>query len=202
MVVRESGEETGKDHIHALLVCDDSKKLQTIRMDLRRKFPQLSGNTASYSLSLVRDLEKYERYLCKGASEDEDPVFASCLGIRYSPDWKSENHSNYWRLNFQCQKDKAAEKKRKLSFTDFLEEEAKKRKIVWSDAEKLRDLYVELSFTERRGVLNKNQIDSTVNSLIGRLCPDDRAVQFVRDRIFGEFCGLEAAGLQPVTPFL
>lgn len=202
VVVREAGDETGKDHIHALLVCDENCKLQSVRMDLRRKFPALTGNKAAYSLSEVKDLEKYERYLCKGASADEQPRIVSTEGLRYDDMWKSDMHEAYWRLNFQHQQDISESKKQKLSFTDFLEVEAKKRKILWSDPEKLRDLYIELSFSERRGVLNKNQIDSVVNQLIGRLCPDDRAVQFVRNRIFGEFVGLESAGLQRAEPFL
>lgn len=185
-----------------LLVCDEDKKLNSIRNDLKRKFPSLKGNNAHYSLTTVRDLDKIERYLCKGESAAAAPVFVSTLGIRYNDQWKSECHSNYWRLNFHHQKDKAAGEKRKLCFVDFCEEEAKKRKILWSDAEKLRDLYVELSIGESRRSLNKNQCDSAVNVLIGRLCPDDRYIQFIRNRIFGEFVGLETAGLQPATPFL
>lgn len=200
--VKEKGEETGKEHIHALLVCDEDKKIKMIRQALRRQFPGVTGNTAGYSLSVVRNLEKMEDYLCKGESAAAAPEFVSTLGIRYNNEWKSEHHSNYWRLNFHYQKDKAAGEKRKLCFVDFCEEEAKKRKILWSDAEKLRDLYVELSIGESRRSLNKNQCDSAVNVLIGRLCPDDRYIQFIRNRIFGEFVGLETAGLQVATPFI
>lgn len=199
--VREHGEETGKDHIHAIIQVED-KKLQAVRMELRRKFPCLTGNKAAYSLSEVRDMEKMERYLCKGASAEEEPVFVSRCGIRYSDEWKSERHSEYWRLNFQYRQDKSAGKKRKLSFVDFVEEEAKKRKIVWSDVESLKSLYIELAFGERRGSINRTQIESCVNALIGRLCPDGRACEFVKERIFGTWVGLEAAGFKEAEPFL
>lgn len=203
LVVRESGDETGKDHLHAVLVMDEKKNLQSMRMQLRRKFPCLVGNKALYSLAAVRDVEKYDRYMCKGASEEEMPVILGSLGLKYSLEYIEECHSNYWRLNFQHQKDKKAAGKNKLSFTDFLEEEAKKRKILWTDVEKLRELYIELSIGEnRRGQLNKNQCESIINVLIGRLCPDDRYIEFLKNKLFGEFFGLETAGLQQAEPFL
>lgn len=202
LIVRECGEETGKEHIHAVLCMGDDKKVQSMRMQFRREFPSVVGNKAAYSLGAVKDLEKYERYMCKGASEDEMPEIVGSLGLKYSLEYIEECHTNYWRLNFQNQKDKAGSKKQKLSFTDFLEQEAKKRSIVWSDVEKLRELYLELAVGERKSVVNKNQLEGCVNALIGRLCPDDRYIEFLKNKLFGQYFGLEAAGLQEAQPFL
>lgn len=178
VLVQEGG--TDNPHVHALL--ESTMAVRMLRQDLRRKLPFLVGN-GDYSLTLARDAEKYERYICKGESESELPVVVSRMGVAYTEAWVKERHSEYWQL----QKDYKARHKRKglhsSTIVEKVEEICKNKNIRWDKEFDIGAEYLRLVSEGKKGV-NIHQLRSTVKGVQLQLCPDDAAIQRLLEEAF------------------
>lgn len=160
-------------HWHWLLQTD--KELHPVRCSFNRAVPELKGN-GKYSLTVVRDLPKYELYLCKGDSEGQMPEIAWRNSIFYTEQKIEELHEQYWVTN-------RALKKRKLgSMIDWVIDEAKRQNVVWSNREKLAEIYIR-ELGARGKPINLYSIRSNLNSVQVALCPDDTVLKALVEKV-------------------
>jgi len=170
VVVAEGGDSN--PHVHALLECD--LDIRMLRQNLRRKLQFLRGN-GDYSLTSVRDGEKYERYICKGESDSCLPSIVSRMGVRFTEDWVKERHGAYWQL----QADYKSRHKRKglhsSTIVEKVEEICKNKAIRWDKEFEIGAEYLRLVSEGKKGV-NIHQLRATVKGVQLQLCPDDAAI--------------------------
>jgi len=150
-------------HVHILLF--SAKSLAALRKDIQRKFGYL-GN-GGYSITVVRDLPKYEQYMCKGEASGKLPVLFSSEGINYTQEWISEKHEAYYEVS------RAA--KRKLTALEETEQKLRAEQVDWSDRFKICKIYIK-ELTARKRHISNYAVKSAVNLLQCSLCPDDQAV--------------------------
>lgn len=171
--VREvSGEN---EHWHWLLEdSNQSRTIQQLRMDLKRKVSVLSGNGA-YSLTVCRDVEKYERYLCKGESEGAGPEVAWAFSLKYSDARIGELHEEYWQAN------RALKRRRVGGMIDWVIDECKRQNVEWSNRRRISEIYIrELGACSKP--INLFSIRSNVNAVQFALCPNDECLTSLVDR--------------------
>lgn len=162
--------EGQNSHVHAILF--DTRRIEAIRQDFRRKLPQFAGNSA-YSLTLVTDIDKYERYIAKG-TRDDGPDVVSTYGVLYdSPEFWADRHLRYWDENENIERARRAR-----SVGSVLDEAlaiARHNSIIWSREEELAKIILRI-MRERNKAVNTFQVRSQVNLLMMHLCPDDQAL--------------------------
>lgn len=166
MVVKELHDSN--PHMHVVL--HSKKKIQPLRMSFRRKFPELSGN-GGYSITAVRDLDKYMRYMCKGPDEDSLPDVVGAQGVAYSADAIHEWHVRYWDTNAQLGRRAAA-----LPVAACVLQQAKDAGLAWSNREALAELYIR-ELVARDKTINLYAVKGAVSLLQCKLCPDDTAIK-------------------------
>lgn len=166
MVVRELHDSN--PHFHVVL--RSKKKIQPLRMAFRRKFPELSGN-GGYSITAVRDLDKYHRYMCKGADRDTMPDVVGSNGIGYGAEQIEEYHARYWATNEERQRSLAA-----LPVAENVLCTAREEGVSWSNREKLAELYIR-ELVRRDKAINLHAVKAAVSLLQCKLCPDDSAIK-------------------------
>lgn len=164
--VREA--EPSNVHYHFLLEGFKEKKdVQAFRVALTRKCPMLKGN-GGYSITIVKDLDKYERYITKGASDGEAPQIVWRQSLIYNDAKISELHDAYWAENQKMKKRAAG------SMVDFVVDEAKRQCICWSDRHALNMIYIE-EMEARSKPLNTFAGKAVINMVQIKLCPTDEA---------------------------
>lgn len=167
LVVKEL--EGSNPHYHVVLHSD--RKLSAIRTALKRAIPQLSGN-GSYSVSGVRDLEKYQRYMAKGESQHVMPVVVCAHGMEYtSAAWLEEQHDAYWAENQALNS-----RKRKAPVTEVVLQRCKEKAIGWSNREAIAVEYIK-ELADRGKGINIFATKSQVNLIQVQLCPGDEAIE-------------------------
>lgn len=171
--VREAAQSN--EHWHWLLEDSRKRKLQALRVSLTREVPELCGNGA-YSLSECRDLDKYERYLCKGESEGAGPEVAWSYGLKYTGEYLEELHSRYWQENANLRK------RRTTRVIDYVTDECKRRNLNWKDRSDIADVYIR-ELVARDKPINTFAVKSAVNLVQVKLCPTDEAIKQL-----AEFC--------------
>lgn len=164
-VVRESHDNN--PHFHAVL--HSERKINAVRMALRRKFPETHGN-GSYSLTLVRDLEKYMRYMCKGASVNEAPDVVGRNGIGYTDTAVAGWHEQYWATNAELQEARA-----EMTVMEACIAACKDASVDWRNREKIAELYIR-ELVRRRKPINLFSVRSSVNFIQVEICEDDSAI--------------------------
>lgn len=171
--VRETVEGEGNEHWHWILVTD--KRISQVRTSFNRAVPECKGN-ASYSLSLVKDVEKYKRYMAKGDHEGVLPEIAWSHGL----DWTSEEferlHEAYWEENRKLKKRKTG------SVTDHVVDLCKAQNVRWDDRLKIGDLYIR-ELVERHKSINLFSAKSAINLIQILLCPNDDAFNEMSSRL-------------------
>lgn len=156
-------------HYHAVL--HSTRDLQAVRMAFRRMFPELRGNQA-YSISVVKDLNKYQRYLCKGVSRDLAPEVVGAYGINYgSLEWQDEQHAAYWDNN-----DDLLRSRSRLSVVDAVVEACRADAISWNDREKIGEIYIR-ELVSRSKAINIFSVRASLNLVQVQLCPTDDAIK-------------------------
>lgn len=167
LVVKEMAEEN--PHYHAIL--HSTKKHTAVRQALKRAMPNLNGN-GSYSCVPVRDLEKYERYMMKGDSEEKMPDVVKAYGLEYANDeWQKDKHDSYWEEN------RRIGRKRKMeSVDDVVLQICTEENISWSNREKLAEVYIR-ELSSRDKPINLFSLRAKLNLLQIKLCPDDSALK-------------------------
>lgn len=166
LVVKEL--EGSNPHFHAVL--HSVRKLAAVRQAIKRAMPELNGN-GSYSVTAVRDLAKYERYMMKGESDGVMPQVVAAHGMTYTAaEWQKDTHDAYWTENMEIQ----ASRKRK-HINDVVLSECKEKKYSWDDRAKIAEVYIR-ELVARDKPINIFSLKSNVNLLQVKLCPDDRAI--------------------------
>jgi len=166
LVVKEL--EGTNPHYHAVI--HTKRKLQAFRMAFRRQFPELRGNGA-YSISDVRDLAKYERYMMKGDSDSVLPTVVASNGVQYTTDWIMETHAAYWEQNADMVQRRTAE----MKVPEAVLQACKDAAVQWGNREKICELYIR-ELVRRDKPINIFALKSSVNLIQVKLCPDDRAI--------------------------
>lgn len=156
------------EHWHWLLTTDKFKNLQSFRVNLTRAVAELKGNGA-YSATAVEDLEKYQRYMCKGNSDGESPEIVWRNSIEYTDDWVSARHADYWKENARLKKRKVG------SIMDSVIDDCKRDGVDWKDRSRIAERYVR-EVSKRSKPLNTFAAKSAVNGIQLALCPDDSAI--------------------------
>lgn len=171
--VREisSGEN---EHWHWLIEAD-VRNVQAFRVALTRAVESLKGNGA-YSASVVKDLEKYERYMAKGEAHGVLPEIAWRNSLKYDDDKVAELHEEYWSEHAKLKKRKAG------SMIDHVVDEAKRQNVEWKNREKLGALYVE-EVVRRARPLNIFAARAAVNTIQCLLCGNEEAVEMFKVQI-------------------
>lgn len=167
--VREvSGEN---EHWHWLLDApEEGKKIQNYRVSLSRAIPDLKGNGA-YSLTEVKDRDKYIRYCCKGASSSVGPEVVWAHGMLFSADrWWVAFHEAYWRENSNLRAARAMPAARAVIL------KLKNNSVRWQDREAIGREYIK-ELVARDKPINLFAVKSVVNLLQIQLCPDDQALE-------------------------
>lgn len=162
-------EPEGNPHMHAVL--HSTRNAQAVRMALRRALPYLSGN-GSYSVAEVRDLAKYERYMCKGEAHGCMPEITGAYGIQYSDaEWQAATHEEYWAVNQELQ-----EQRKKMNVAEATLAACKDARIAWSNRERIAEMYIR-ELVAREKSINLFSVKSAVNLIQVQLCPDDQAIK-------------------------
>lgn len=174
--VLEGGEDN--PHIHAVL--HSGKKIATLRQSFNRAFPDCTGNGA-YSLTGVVDLDKYHRYMCKGDGPDacEGPQVVGAYGVQYTDEWLCQQHEAYWDENRAIAE---AKKAKALPLLDEVAALCRDANVRWDHDQQIAALLIREQV--RRGkALNTFALRSQVNLLKVMLCPDDRAVDHLAEKV-------------------
>lgn len=162
--VREGDPEN--PHIHAI-VCT-SMLIRSFRNKFLRAFPNLSGN-GSYSITAVKDEDKYNRYMCKGAGEGSPPRIVSKNGLLYTEDWAEEQHRRYYE-----EAPKLSRGKKRL--IDVVYDTCKEAAIDWHDRQAIARVYIKECMSRNQSI-NTFQAKGAVNLVQCKLCPTDAAIE-------------------------
>lgn len=167
LVVKEL--EDSNPHFHVVL--HTRRKPQAVRMAFRRQFPESRGN-GSYSISSVRDVEKYHRYMMKGDSSSVLPHVVAANGIQYqNAEWQQDQHDQYWQINQELRE---ADDKRPVA--DVVLDACRTANIDWSNREKIAEVYIR-ELVVRDKPINLHSVRAGVSLLQVKLCPDDSAIK-------------------------
>jgi len=159
------------EHWHWLL--ETEKKIQAVRTSLNRAIPDLKGN-GKYSLTEVKELDKYEKYLCKGESEGTGCEVAWRNSLLYDETKVEALHAAYWEAN------KKMKKRTHGSMIDFVVDAAKEAEVQYGQREKLSKIYIR-ELGKRGKPINLFSIRSNLNSIQLALCPDDTILDQLAD---------------------
>lgn len=173
LVVKEL--EGSNPHFHAVL--HSVRKLSAVRQALKRAMPQLNGN-GSYSVTAVRDLTKYQRYMMKGETREKLPHVVAAHGVLYTDSaWQSEMHDAYWDENDSIQR------KRKFEhIDDVVLDRCKELSYSWQNRQGIAEQYIR-ELVSRNKPINIFSLKSHVNLLQIKLCPDDRAIEDLAQQV-------------------
>lgn len=160
------------EHWHFYL--ETSMKAPAFRVALVRACPDLKGN-AGYSLSVIKDVDKYLRYMAKGESDGSGCAYAWRNGLMWTDEKLEELHAGYWTEN-------RALKKRKVgSVLDAVVDKCKADAVRWDDREGISEVYIR-EVVSRDKPINLYSIRSGVNLVQVKLCPDDKAIKVLAER--------------------
>lgn len=166
LVVKEL--EDSNPHFHAVL---HSKRVITaVRTSFRKTVLDGRAGNGAYSITPVKDLDKYQRYMCKGESRDVEPHVVSSNGIEYSAEAVSEWHAAYWATNAQIVAARAS-----MNVQEAVLQACKDANVEWRSREKIAELYIK-ELVARNKVINTFTVRANVNLLQVKLCPDDTAI--------------------------
>lgn len=161
--------EDSNPHFHAVL--HSTRKLPAVRQAIKRAYPSANGNGA-YSVTMVRDLSKYQRYMMKGPSSEQMPHVVAANGINYaSGSWQEEQHDAYW-----VEADEIKRKRSKANIVDSVTSYCKEQKYSWTNREAIAQAYLR-ELVARNKPINKFAAKSAVNLIQVYLCPDDTAIE-------------------------
>lgn len=168
--VREVADQN--EHWHWFLESDI--KEASFRVLLKRAVPDLKGNGA-YSVSAVKDVQKYERYMAKGETESVGPEVVWRHGLLHTVDRIDELHEEYWTENSRLKK------RKKGSVMDEVLDLCRRQEVKWDDRKKIFEIYLR-ELVARNKPINMYAVKSSVNTIQIQLCPTDEAIQFFVDQ--------------------
>ena len=161
--------EGSNPHYHVVL--HTARKLPAVRTALKRAMPALKGN-GSYSVSQVRDLSKYQRYMMKGESREVQPHVAAAHGMEYgSAQWQEEMHDAYWDEAEQLNR-----KRKREPVIDSVYQQCTAAGLSWDQRDKIARIYIK-ELISRDKPINTFALKSQINLIQCKLCPDDSALE-------------------------
>lgn len=163
------------EHWHFLIETDAHVNIQAFRVALTKAVPELKGN-GSYSVSEVKDIDKYVRYMCKGESEGCGAEVVWRHSLLYTEEKCDQLHVEYWEENRRMKKRKVG------SMIDAVVDECKRSSIGWREREKISFLYVK-EVMSRAKPFNAFAAKSAVNTIQMLLCPDDSAMRMFAEAV-------------------
>lgn len=169
LAVREGGDDN--PHIHIVLAWD--KTTRGLRKNFLNNFPNCNGN-GSYSLTEVKDEDKYNRYLCKGSGEGSLPKIVSRNGLLYSDDWIETMHARYYA--------EAPKPKNKRRLVDVVFDTCKEAAIDWHDRQAIARVYIK-ECMERKAIISTYTAKGVVNLVQCLLDPGCSAIDQLVDGI-------------------
>jgi len=161
------------EHWHWYLEAD-VHNVQAFRVSLTRAVPALRGN-ASYSATVVQDVDKYVRYMCKGDAEGAGVEVVWRNSILYDEAKIEELHDEYWTENRRLKKRKAG------SMIDWVVDECKRLEIDWNARSRIAEIYIR-ELSARGKPINLFSIRANINTVQVALCPSDAAIQQLCER--------------------
>lgn len=166
-MVREK--EGDNPHFHAVL--HTTKKISAVRQAIKRAYPSANGN-GGYSVALVRDLAKYERYMCKGESDSEMPQVVAGYGMDYgSVPWREAQHDAYWEENAELSR-----KRKRAPIVDAVFNKCRDSQIPWNNRERIAMVYLR-EVADRDKPINTFAAKAAINLIQVKLCPDDSMLE-------------------------
>lgn len=123
-----------------------------------------------YSFTLVEDIAKYHRYLCKGESEGAGPHVVAAYGVQYTDTWVLEQHEAYWEQNAAIQL-----RRQHQPVLEAALSMCKEQGIQWHNDHAIARCLLQL-LSSRGKPINLYQVRSQTNLLMVLLCPDDSAL--------------------------
>lgn len=169
--VREVADQN--EHWHFYLETDI--KPSSFRVVLKRAVPELAGNGA-YSVSDVKDVDKYIRYMAKGEQEGLLPEVVWKHGLLWGDEKVEELHEEYWTTN------KSLKKRRAVGVMDWVVDECKRRDVKWDDRRTIGEIYLK-ELAERSKPINLFAVKSNINLVQVKLCPDDTAINQLAEQL-------------------
>lgn len=167
LVVKEM--EGSNPHFHAVL--HSVRKPSAVRAALKRAMPELNGN-GSYSVTLVRDLSKYQRYMLKGESSEVMPHVVAAHGMAYTDaSWQEEHHDAYWAEN-----DELMRRRKKGPVFESVLIQCRTDRVSWDNRSRIAEIYIR-HLVEADKAINLFSLKSYVNLIQVKLCPDDKALE-------------------------
>jgi len=155
------------EHYHWYLKC--TKKVEAFRIALIRAVPELKGN-AGYSISVVKDEDKYLRYMAKGEADGTGCSYAWRHGLDWTDEKLEELHQAYWAENRRMRKRKVG------TVTDYVLDYCKQEKLKWDDRRTITAEYIR-ELVRRDKPVNLFSLKSNVNLIQCKLCPDEDAIE-------------------------
>lgn len=163
-------EQAAEDHCH--IYARGALKLKGLQAAFKRFFPEHGGNGGHSIKECDNQVYDYQKYICKGASEDEPPIIISRQGLLFTDEYIAELHAAYWVSNVEI---KATAKKRDHlrlngSIVEQVEREAKKLKLSGAcyDREAVAAIYVKL-YVDARKPVNVYHAKGVVNTVCALL---------------------------------
>lgn len=161
--------EGSNPHYHVVL--HTTRKLPAVRTALKRAMPGLKGN-GSYSVSAVRDLPKYQRYMMKGDSREVQAHVVAGHGMEYSSlQWQEETHDAYWD-----EADSITRKRKSEPLMNSIFAQCTAAGTEWHQRDKIARIYIK-ELVSRDKAINIFALKSQINLIQIKLCPDDSALE-------------------------
>lgn len=160
--------EVSGDNEHWHWYLETDLKVEAFRAALTRAVPTLKGN-AGYSISQVKDQDKYLRYMSKGESDGTGPNVAWKHGLLWTEEKLEELHQAYWEENRRLKKRKVG------TVMDYVMDQCKAEQIKWEDRRTITEYYIK-ELVKRDKPVNLFSLKSNVNLIQCKLCPDDSAI--------------------------
>lgn len=165
-IVKEGG--TDNPHFHASI--HTTKKLQAFRSGFVRTVLDGAHGNGAYSITAIKDLDKYYRYMCKGESSVEGPQVVGKRGLVFTDEWVESMHERYWSVNQEL-----AERRAKLSVAEAVLAACKDAGFAWTNRERICELYIR-ELVRRDKPINIFALKASCNLIQIKLCPDDQAI--------------------------
>ena len=166
MVVKEL--EDSNPHFHAVL--HSKRNVAAVRTAFRKQVLDGRVGNGAYSITVVRDLDKYQRYMCKGESREVEPHVVSTNGMAYNAEAVKEWHAAYWEANAVMTRGRQV-----LTVQEAVLQACKDDNVAWSERTKIAEKYIR-ELVARDKVINTFTVRANVNLLQVKLCPDDTAI--------------------------
>jgi hypothetical protein len=167
--------ECAGDNEHWHFYVETTIKPNSLRVLIKRACPTLVGNGA-YSVSDVRDVDKYLRYIAKGESSGVMPEVVYQCGLLWTTEKIKELHDDYWTEN------KEFKKRRTCGVMDFVLDRCRDEGIAWDDRTAIAEEYIK-ELVNRNKPINIFSIKSCVNLIQVKLCPTDAAIKQLSEQI-------------------